>query len=86
MIYILDDFSNTKTFLIKKKSKDRNLIIKLRIKSKIIILRKLFQLSRKIKYNDFIVKNVFIIISKYNPYIKSYKIFKSRIINKVKDK
>ena len=42
LIYIFDDFFNTKTFLIKKELKNRDLIIKLRIEDKITTLRKLF--------------------------------------------
>ena len=42
LIYIFNNFFNTKTFLIKKELRNRNLIIKLRIKSKITVLTKLF--------------------------------------------
>ena len=39
-----------------------------------------------ISTNSFIIKSVFIIIFKYNFRIKDYRIFKFRMINKVKDK
>ena len=79
-------FYNTETFLIEKELKDRNLTIKLRTKGKITAPKKPFQLSRKTEYDDLIIKGVFIIISKYNPCIKSHKIFKFRMVNKIKNK
>ena len=72
--------------MIKKEIKDQDLLIKLRAKSKITMPGKLFQQSQKIKYEFLIARGVFILIHRSDPKLRGQRIFKSRMVNKVKGK
>jgi len=73
------------TYIITKKRADYDLFLKLRKDSIIITLRKLFKLLNKKEIDALVTKSVFV-FKKYDEYKYSSRIFKLRIVRKVKGK
>jgi len=82
----INDNYNAEAFLTKKETKDQDLSIKLRVESKIITQGKSFQIFWKTKYKALMAKGVFVSVYRSNLKLRKQRIFKSRIVNKVKGK
>ncbi|PVH80071.1 hypothetical protein DL98DRAFT_549327 [Cadophora sp. DSE1049] len=82
----IDNNYDTEVFLTKKKTRDRELSIKLRAESKIVTPGPPFQQSRRTEYKALIKKEVFIPVHKDDPRVKGHRIFKSRMVDEVKSK